>query len=110
MLCENRSARSRTRGLTKPAQNMGLSIAQREPGSAAGGGDQSVHDALTDLSMYALTLDAERHRLNDRLVELVAIESSLAQRRAVLRERDEIAEELTALRRAITALREQLRQ
>jgi hypothetical protein len=60
-----------------------------------------VHDALTDLSVSALTLDAERYRLDDRLLELVEIESSAAERRALLRERDEIAEELTALRRAI---------
>lgn len=91
-------------------QSMGLSIAQGEPGSVAGGVDQSVHDALTDLSVYALTLDRERHRLDDRLLELVEVESSVAERRALLRERDEIADELTALRRAITALREQLRQ
>jgi hypothetical protein len=75
-----------------------------------GGVDQSVHDALTDLNVYALTLDAERHRLDDRLLELVEIESSVAERRALVRERDEIAEELMALRQAITALREQLRQ
>lgn len=98
---------------TEPAQavqKLGLGIAQSEPGSLAGGVDQSVHDALTDLSVYVLTLDREHHRLDDRLLQLVEVESSVAERRALLRERDEIADELTALRRAIRALREQLLQ
>jgi hypothetical protein len=70
--------------------------------------DRRVNDALTDLSAYALTLEAEHHRLEDRLLELAGNESSTAERRAVLRERDEISEELNAFRRAVTALRDQL--
>ena len=67
--------------------------------------DSRVHDALTDLSAYALTLDGDRHRLDNRLRELSQQGSSAAERQAVIRERDEIAEELDALRRAIDAFR-----
>jgi hypothetical protein len=81
---------------------------QNRPGSEDGVVDQSVNDALTDLSVYALTLDAERHRLGDRLLELAENDSSVAERRALLQERGEISEEATALRRTITALQEQV--
>jgi hypothetical protein len=66
-----------------------------------------VHDAITDLTAYALTLDMECHRLDSRLRELLERESSAAERRAVVRERDEIAEKLNALRRAIDAFRDE---
>jgi hypothetical protein len=72
--------------------------------------DQSVYDALTDLSAYALTLDAEHRRLDDRLVKLAEIDSSVAERRAVLRERDDVAEQVRALRGVITGLQDQLPQ
>ena len=84
--------------------------AQREPRPEAQGVEQRAYDALTDLSTYALTLDVECHRLDDRLHELAQIESSAAERRALVRERDEIAEELTAFRRVIAALSEQVPQ
>jgi hypothetical protein len=79
-----------------------------EFGSKAGGVDQSVHDALTDLSAYTLSLDLERHRLDDRILELAEVESSVAERRALLRERDGVTAELTALRRTIAACSDQL--
>lgn len=69
--------------------------------------DQRVNDAITDLSAYALRLDMERHRLDDRLVKLSAVESLAAERRALLRELEEIVEELAALRGAIGAFQEQ---
>ena len=69
-----------------------------------------MSDALTDLSTYALTLDVECHHLDDRLRELAQTESSAAERRALVRERDELVEELTAFRGAITALSEQVPQ
>ena len=71
---------------------------------------QSANDALTDLSAYALTLDAERLRLENRLRELAASNSSVEERHPLLRERDEICEELAALRAAIGALREHINQ
>ena len=70
--------------------------------------NQRAYEALTDLSAYALTLDSERLRLDGRLNELAEIDSSVEQRHALLRERDEISEELAALRATITALREQI--
>jgi hypothetical protein len=78
-----------------------------ETRGSTGGLDRRVHDAITDLSAYALTLDVERHRLDSRLRELLERDSSAAERRAVVRERDEIAEELNALRRAIDAFRDE---
>jgi hypothetical protein len=82
----------------------------REPDSEDRAVTRRVSDALTDLSAYVLTLDAERLRLHDLLLMLAEAESSVTERRALIRERDDIAEELTALRRAITALHEQVRQ
>lgn len=83
---------------------------QSKIGSKGGSIDRSLHDALTDLSAYALSLDLERHRLDDRILELAETESPVAERCALLRERDGITEELTALRRTIAACSEQLRQ
>jgi hypothetical protein len=62
-----------------------------------------VYEALTDLSAYALRFDFEVQRLNDRLAELAAAETSAAERRALMRERDEMVEELQAFRGAISA-------
>jgi predicted nucleic acid-binding Zn-ribbon protein len=70
--------------------------------------EHRVHDALTDLTAYALTLEGERVRLDARVQELAEGESSAAQRRALRHERDECAEELAALRRSITALQDQV--
>ena len=70
-------------------------------------GDRT-NDALTNLNVYALTLDGEYHRLNDRLLELAKTEQAAADLGTVLRERDEIAAERDAFRGAVVALREQL--
>jgi hypothetical protein len=69
---------------------------------------ERVLHALTDLSACLLGLEGERYRLDARLEELAAANSSAAQRQALLRERDEIADETTSLRRLIDALREQV--
>jgi hypothetical protein len=82
--------------------------ARPEPESEGGDVGWSADDALTNLSAYALTLDGECHRLGDRLLELAKTESEAAERRAVLREHEEIEAELRAFRRAVTALREQV--
>ena len=63
-----------------------------------------VNDALTDLSAYALTLDVECHRLDDRMLELAQQDSSASERRDLVRKRAEMAEELSAFRRVISAL------
>lgn len=72
--------------------------------------DERVNDALSDLSAYALRLDIECHRLDARFDELTDQESSAAERRALVRERAEIAEEISAFRRIIVALQEQFPQ
>jgi hypothetical protein len=83
-----------------------------EPESGSQGGDagRRANDALTNLSAYALTLDVEYHRLDDRLLELVKTESEAEELRAVLRERDEIGAEREAFRRSVGTLREQAGQ
>jgi hypothetical protein len=58
--------------------------------------------------MYALTLDVEYHRLDDRLLELAKTEPGTGELGTVLRERDEIAAERDAFRCAVLALRQQL--
>jgi hypothetical protein len=69
--------------------------------------DKRVNDALTDLNAYALTLDIECHRLDDRVLELAQQDSSASERRAVVQKRDEIADELSAFRQVISELQQQ---
>jgi hypothetical protein len=77
-------------------------------GSEGKGAGGPANEALTNLSMYALTLDVEYHRLDDRLLELAKTDSDPGELRAVVRERDEIAAERAAFRDAVAALREQV--
>jgi hypothetical protein len=79
-----------------------------ELGPATDGSNRRVDDALTDLSAYALNLDLEYHRLDERLLELVDGESASDEVREVLRERTQLAEELKAYRAAVTAFRDQV--
>jgi len=65
-------------------------------------------DALTDLHSYALLLDAECHRMGDRLTELVETEASPADLSRLVRQRADLAEELEALRGATADLRREL--
>jgi hypothetical protein len=69
-----------------------------------GSSEERLHDALTDLNAYAMTLDLDRHRVEVRLLELALSESSGAERRALAREQIEMTDELQALRWAIAAL------
>jgi hypothetical protein len=84
---------------------------QRQRGLQTQGGDAGdrANDALTNLSAYALTLDLEYHRLDDRLFELAEADPAAAELGTVLRARAELAAEREAFRRAVAALREQLR-
>jgi len=82
---------------------------QRKPGQPPEL-DKHVNDALTDLSAYALTLDIECHRLDNRVLELAQQDSSASERRAVVRKRDEIADELSAFRQVISELQQQFPQ
>jgi len=70
----------------------------------AGRSGQRLFDALTDLNAYALTLDIECHRIEDRALELADVDSSGSEILGLLRERRELAEELIALRGVISAL------
>lgn len=80
----------------------------RRPLPSVRDASERANDALTNLSVYALTLDAEYHRLDDRLLELTNTEPPAAELGTVLRERDEIGAEREAFRYAVGALREQL--
>ena len=80
----------------------------RDIGPECGGPGDRANDALTNLSVYALSLDAEYHRLDDRLLELANAEPAAAELGTILRERDEIAAEREAFRHAVVALRDQL--
>ena len=71
--------------------------------------DDRTYDALTDLSAFALRLEAERFRLDERLQELAGADSQVTTRRRLMAERDEIAEEVVAVRGTIAALGEQVR-
>lgn len=56
-----------------------------EPGSEHGGAGQRANDPITNLSAYALTLDVEYHRLDDRELELVKAESKAEEPRGPAR-------------------------
>jgi hypothetical protein len=107
--CEDDSARPE-RGSGRPVR-IGVAYdmptrRQRRRVSVGPGIEERANEALTNLSIYALTLDVEYHRLDDRLVELAKTEAEAAQLGSVLRERDEVAAEREAFRGALTALRD----
>ena len=70
--------------------------------------DRRADDALTDLHCYALLLDTECHRMQDKLTELVETEASAAAWWRLARQRADLVEELEALRGAIAELRREL--
>jgi hypothetical protein len=78
------------------------------PDPRDGGAVERTQDALTNLSAYAMTLDGVYLRLNDRLVELANTESGASEFQSVLREREDVAAEREAFRRAVMSLRERL--
>ena len=79
---------------------------RKSPAQGADVGERA-NNALTNLIAYALTLDIEYHRLDDRLAELAATNSTADELRATVRERDEIGAQRQAYRRSVAALREQ---
>ena len=81
---------------------------QRDLASRGAEAGDRANDALTNLSAYALTLDQEYHRLDDRLFELANTDPAPDELGMVLRERAELAAEREAFRRAVIALRERL--
>lgn len=75
--------------------------------ASARGDDASkrADDAITNLSAYALKLDVEYHRLDDRLLELLDGEAAPPEElRTVLREREELGAAREAFRRSVAAL------
>jgi hypothetical protein len=71
--------------------------------------DRRADDALTDLHGYALLLDAECHRMGDRLSELANETAPGTDLSTLVRQRADLAEELEAFRGAIAELRRELR-
>ncbi|MGH2895242.1 MAG: hypothetical protein ACRDPM_18520 [Solirubrobacteraceae bacterium] len=68
-------------------------------------------DAITNLSAYALKLDVEYHRLDDRLLEILKREPTAADElRTVLRERDDLGAAREAFRRSVSALHDLTRR
>lgn len=91
---DDRRARMRRRAKPDPAPR----------GDDAG---KRADDAITNLSAYALRLDSEYQRLDDRLLELLKGEAAAADElRSVLRERDELGAARVAFRRSVAALRD----
>jgi hypothetical protein len=77
----------------------------------ANGADKRADDAITNLSAYALKLDFEYHRLDDRLLELLHGEVAAAEElRTVLLERDELGAARAAFRRSVAALHDLTRR
>lgn len=68
-----------------------------------------MHDALTDLDAYALFLEIQCQRLERGVIELASAGLSDAECLAQLRERAQMAEELTAFRSAVAAFGEEVR-
>ncbi|MGA9859795.1 MAG: hypothetical protein WBQ18_18165 [Solirubrobacteraceae bacterium] len=68
-------------------------------------------DAITNLSAYALRLDFEYHRLDDRLLELLRGGPAAAEEvSTVLRERDELEAARQAFRRSVAELHDLTRR
>lgn len=85
--------------------------AKLAPAAPGDDGDKRADDAITNLSAYALKLDFEYHRLNDRLLELLNGEAAAAEElRTVLRERDELGAAREAFRRSVAALHDLTRR
>jgi hypothetical protein len=74
--------------------------------SEAGSLDPALHDAITDLNVYALMLEAEWIRLGERIAEMAADCSSADEGRQLTELRAQMGEELEALRDTATALRD----
>lgn len=73
--------------------------------------EKLADDAITNLSAYALKLDFEYHRLDDRLRELLKGGAAAAEElRALLHEREELGAAREAFRRSVAALHDLTRR
>ena len=77
---------------------------QRDARAAPSGVDPRIHSAVTDLYTYVLLVDAERTRLTARIEELTLARSTSGETFGLAERRMEMAEELEALRAAVSAL------
>ena len=85
--------------------------APREQLAHADGGGKLADDAITNLSAYALKLDFEYHRLDDRLRDLLKGGAIAADElRALLHEREELGAAREAFRRSVAALHDLTRR
>ncbi|HYB28973.1 MAG TPA: hypothetical protein VEF89_20340 [Solirubrobacteraceae bacterium] len=71
----------------------------------AGDVQARTRDALTELHVYALVLDDERERIEDRIAELRRTHGQVDELRELRRRRTEIGAQLALLSRTIGALR-----
>jgi hypothetical protein len=83
---------------------------KREPTTRDDIAGKRADDAITNLSAYALKLDFEYHRLEDRLRELLKGGAAAAELRAALREREELAAARDAFRGSVAALHDLTRR
>lgn len=85
-----------------------MRMRRRQGANPAAGEDDAgkrADDAITNLSAYALKLDFEYHRLDDRLLELLRGGAPAPDElRVLLREREELGEARDAFRRSVAAL------
>lgn len=85
--------------------------AQRDPVARAANRGKVADDAITNLSAYALKLDFEYHRVDDRLRELLKGGASAAEElRALLHEHEELGEARDAFRRSVASLHDLTRR
>ena len=91
-----------------------MSIRRRErvePVTAGSVDGKRADDAITTLSAYALKLDCEYHRIDDRLLELLKGRAGEADElHALVRERDELGAARDAFRRSVVALHDLARR
>lgn len=85
--------------------------AQREQLEHADSGGKLADDAITNLSAYALKLDFEYHRLDDRLRErLMGGAAAAEELRALVHEHEELGAAREAFRRSVASLHDLTRR
>lgn len=85
--------------------------AERDAAARADNRGKVADDAITNLSAYALKLDFEYHRVDDRLRELLKGGAAAAEElRALLHEHEELAAARDAFRRSVASLHDLTRR
>ena len=79
--------------------------ARLTPSAEGDDAGKRADDAITNLSAYALKLDSDYDRLDDRLLKLLEGDAAAADElRTVLRERDQLGAAREAFRRSVAEL------